>query len=72
MYGLYVHRDEGMTVMQGPYPTAQEAYMARAEYIMAAQRNGFKVRRGRVAAFLKARGVKLEVWVDRVEDDLPA
>lgn len=68
MFGLYVHRKEGLTFIQGPYPTAQEAYIARAEYIMAAQRNGFKARRGRVATFLRCKGVRLEVWVERVAD----
>lgn len=69
MFALYVHRREGLTVMQGPYTTAQEAYWARAEYVQAAIRNGFKVRRGQVATFLRCKGVRLEVWVERVNEE---
>jgi uncharacterized protein YqgV (UPF0045/DUF77 family) len=68
MYALYVHRDEGLTFMTGPYATAIEAHQARMEYVQAAKRNGFKARRGRVATFLRAKGVKFEVWVERVEN----
>jgi hypothetical protein len=69
MFGLFVKRHEGLTFIQGPYSTQQEAYWARAEYIQAAQRNGFRARRGLVATFLKCRGVKLEVWVERLNED---
>lgn len=67
MFGLYVHRDEGLTFIQGPYPTALAAHQARLEYVAAAKRNGFRARRGIKATFLRKHGVKLEVWVDRVE-----
>lgn len=68
MYAVYVHRDEGLTVMNGPYASAIEAHQARMEYVAAAKRNGFKARRGVKVTFLKAKGVRLEVWVDRVEN----
>jgi len=68
MFGLFIHRRDGVTIMEGPYSTAAEAYMARAEYLQAARRNGFVERRGRVATFLKAKGVNLEVWVERCEE----
>jgi hypothetical protein len=68
-YGLFVHRHEGLTFVDGPYSTQQEAYWARAEYVAAAKRNGFRARRGLVATFLRCKGVKLEVWVERLEDE---
>jgi hypothetical protein len=67
MYGLFVHRHEGLTFINGPYATALEAHQARIEYVVAAKRNGFKARRGVVATFLKCKGVRLEVWVERIE-----
>ena len=66
MFGLFVHRDEGLTFIDGPYSTALEAHQARIEYVAAAKRNGFKARRGVKVTFLRAKGVRLEVWVDRV------
>lgn len=66
MYGLFVHREEGLTFFE-KYPTAIEAHQARLEYVAAAKRNGFRARRGIKATFLRKHGVKLEVWVDRVE-----
>jgi len=65
MYAMFVHRDEGVTVSE-VYSTALEAHQARIEYVQAAKRNGFKARRGVKVTFLRARGVRLEVWVDRV------
>ncbi len=66
-YGLFVHRDEGLTFINGPYSTALEAHRARLEYVAAAKCNGFRARRGYKVTFLRAKGVRLEVWVDRVE-----
>ncbi len=65
-YGLFVHRDEGLTFIRS-YSTAIEAHQARLEYVAAAKRKGFKARRGVKVTFLRAKGVRLEVWVDRVE-----
>jgi hypothetical protein len=67
MFGLFIHRDEGLTVINGPYATAIEAHQARMEYVAAAKRNGFRARRYCKVTFLRARGVRLEVWVERVE-----
>jgi hypothetical protein len=67
MFGLFVRRDDAMTFINGPYATAIEAHQARIEYVAAAKRNGFRARRYCKVTFLRARGVRLEVWVDRVE-----
>ena len=68
-YGLFVHREQGLTFIQS-YETPIEAYQARLAYVDAAVRRGFKARRGIKAVFLKhPAGVRLEVWVGRVEDE---
>jgi hypothetical protein len=66
MFGLFVRRDDAMTFIKD-YPTAIEAHQARMEYVAAAKRNGLRARRYCKVTVLRARGVRLEVWVDRVE-----
>ena len=63
MYGLHVHRIAGLTFVAGPYTTMTEAKIARAEYVMAARRKGFSVRRGLYATRLINGDVKLSVWI---------
>jgi hypothetical protein len=71
MFGLFIQREDGSApspyTCYTRYATALEAYRARMEYVAAAKRNGFRARRYCKVTFLRARGVRLEVWVDRVE-----
>ena len=73
MFGVFIERvdEDGRVAVVMEYDTALQAYRARMEYVAAAKLNGFEARARRVATFLSKPGVKLEVWVDRVSDDLP-